>query len=190
MMLGNELITFCKRWLKKADKYTNDTIEEVFDNFFSLYVAYNAIYFEATTELIKKKKIGKNRIGDRVSAVKNIPVYIGQDTLSQKLLDMSDDINKMIDLVKNGTFYISTQKDNITPDTDEDMKLVKDIERFLSKRKKKDRKKFNEAVLSLIYGVRCNMFHGKKGLDTIQKGLLKPLNKILLTIILIFTEEV
>ena len=31
MMLSNELIIFCERWLKKADKYTNDTTEDVFD---------------------------------------------------------------------------------------------------------------------------------------------------------------
>ncbi len=182
-MLNNELITFSKRWLKKADKYTNDTTEEVFDKFFSLFVPYNAIYFDVTLELIENRKIGKNRTGDRVSAVKNIPVYIGQDVLSQKLLDMSDDINKIIDLIKNKTFYISTKKDNITPDTDADKELVDNIEIFLLECKKKDQKKFNESVLSLIYGARCNMFHGKKGFDPIQKELLAPMNNILEMII-------
>ncbi len=187
-MLSNELKSFCNRWLKKANKYSDNKTEDVFDKFFSLYIAYNTIYFEATIQLIENKQIGMNRTGDRVSATKNIPVYIGQDILSKKLLDMSDDINKIIDLIKNGTFYISTKKDNATPDTGMDKHLIGDIEIFLSKGKKKDQKKFNEAVLTFIYDVRCNMFHGKKGFDTIQKNLLKPVNKILTMINLVLME--
>ncbi len=182
-MLSNELMIFCNRWLKKSDRYTNDTTEEVFDKFFSLFVPYNAIYFDVTLELIENGKIGKNRTGDRVSAVKNIPVYIGQDALSQKLLDMSDDINKIIELIKNRTFYISTKKDNITPDTDADKELINNIEIFLLECKKKDQKRFNESILILIYGMRYNMFNGKKDLQSKQIDLLVPMNNIILTII-------
>jgi hypothetical protein len=182
-MLSNELIIFCNRWLEKASKYTNDTTEDVFDKFFSLFVPYNAIYFDVTLELIENGKIGKKRTGDRVSAVKNIPVYIGQDVLSQKLLDMSDDINKILDLIKNKTFHISTKKDNTTTNTDADKELVDNIEIFLLEHKKKDQQKFNEAVLSLIYGTRCNMFHGKKELFDKQIELLVPMNNILKVII-------
>jgi len=178
-MLNDDLKYFCNRWIEKADNYTNDSTEDVFDRFFSLYVAYNAIYFEATIDLIENKQIGKKRTGDRVSAVRNIPVYIGQNILSKKLLDMSDDINKIINLIKNGTFYISTKKDNVTPDPDIDKNLIRDIEIFLSKSKKRDQQKFNEAVLTFMYDVRCNMFHGKKGFDSIQKQLLIPMNSIL-----------
>ncbi len=182
-MLNDDLKHFCNRWIEKADNYTHDLTEDVFDRFFSLYVAYNAIYFEATIQLIEKKQIGKNRTGDRVSAVKNIPVYIGQNTLSRKLLDMSDDINTIINLIKNGTFYISTKKDNVTPDPDIDKNLIRDIEAFLSDSKTKNQQKFNEAMLTFIYEVRCNMFHGKKGFDPIQKQLLIPMNRILKVII-------
>lgn len=184
VMLSNKLITFCNRWLEKADKYTNDTTEDVFDKFFSLYVVYNAIYTEATIKL--KENNPKISNGDRISAVKNISTYIGHDILSKSLLDMSNDINKVIELIKKGTFYISTKRDekgNIVSSNDEDDKLINIIETYISTQKRKDWKKFNEAVLSLIYGVRCNMFHGDKSFDPIQKQLLIPVNKILEMII-------
>jgi len=33
-----------KRWLEKSKKYDRNNVEEVMDKFFSLYVAYNAMY--------------------------------------------------------------------------------------------------------------------------------------------------
>ena len=181
-MLSDELRVFCERWLKKADRYGEST-EDIFDKFFSLYVVYNAIYFDITIELINTKRIGKKRTGDRISATKNIPIYIEEGILSQKLYAMANDINVIINLIKNGIFYISTEKDNITPAPHIDQEQVKFIEIYLLTKKRSDMKKFNESVLSLIYGVRCNMFHGKKGFDPIQKELLIPMNNILEMII-------
>lgn len=180
-MLSNELINFCNRWLDKADTYTNNSTEEVFDKFFSLYVVYNAIYSEATLKL--KEKNSKISAGDRISATENISKYIGHQILFEKLQNLSKEINKIIELIKNGTFYISTKRDNITPDTEQDNKYITDIEMNKTAIKSNDKQEFNKAILNLIYGVRCNMFHGKKGFNPIQRELLIPMNNILEMII-------
>jgi hypothetical protein len=40
-----------------------------------------------------------------------------------------------------------------------------------------------EAILKIIYQVRCNMFHGRKSVEPIQKQLLLPLIVLLEKII-------
>ncbi len=176
-MIDNSIKQFCMRWSDKADKYTEKTTEDVFDRFFSLFVAYNTLYSEITI-MLEKKNMHKGT-GDRVSATQNVPKYIGQAILFDKLKNLSGDIDKIVNLIKNGTFYISTKRDNITPDTAKDNKYIDNIENINSAQNLANKTKFNEAVLSLIYGVRCNMFHGKKGFDPIQKELLIPMNNIL-----------
>ncbi len=181
MMLSNELITFCNRWLEKADKYSDDSTDEVFDKFFSLYVVYNAIYTEATIKL--KEKNSKVSTKDRQSATKNMPVYIGQDRLHTALQRMRSDIDTIVELINNGTFHISTKEDNITPNTEQDKKFLFNIESNNETKGAYGQKKYNEAVLSLIYGARCNMFHGSKSFEPIQEVLLIPMNNILEMII-------
>lgn len=181
-MLSNELRTFCNRWLEKSDKYGEST-EDIFDKFFSLYVVYNAIYFEITIELINSRSIGKNQNWDKVSAVENIPIYVGQKKLSDTLFNMIKDINVMIGLIKDNTFYISTKNDNHTANHERDQEMIDNIETFCALQNKKNQKRFNEAVLELIYGARCNMFHGKKEFKDQQIDLLIPMNNILEMII-------
>ncbi len=180
-MLSNELMIFCNRWLEKADKYSDDNTDHVFDKFFSLYVVYNALYVESTLEL---KRMGKEKgTWDKVSATKNVPIYIGNEKLYQKLQKFMSEIETIVRLIEQGTFYISTKKDNITPDADKDKKYIEDIKFNKEARKKTLIENFNIGILSLIYGTRCNMFHGRKGFDPIQKQLLTPMNNILEMII-------
>ncbi len=180
-MRSSELKSFCNRWIEKADNYTNDSIEDVFDRFFSLYVVYNALYFEITLEL---KSIGKEKgTGDRVSATKNVPVYIGNEKLYKKLQELTPQIETIVQLIEQGTFYISTKKDNITPDKIKDKKYVDYIKFNKNTTSKTSIENFNIGLLSLIYGTRCNMFHGKKGFDLIQIQLISPMNDILVMII-------
>ena len=174
-MLSNELITFCNRWLEKADKYTNDTTEDVFDKFFSLFVVYNAIYTEVTCVL--KEKNPQISTTDNKSATENIPKYIEEDILYNALKSSNEtDINSIVELIENGTFHISTK-------IDRDNKNLSAIRNYHSTTRKTEQKEYNKAILSMIYGARCNMFHGSKGFDTIQKQLLIPMNNILEMII-------
>ncbi len=189
-MLSNELIIFCNRWLEKADKYSDDSTDEVYDKFFSLYVVYNAIYFESTLELQKKDKKISTR--DRNSAIINIPKYIGQDILYDKLIRIQTEINQIIELINNNVFHLSINKnDHKMPNYEEDRKLIENIQKNTLARNKKDKQKYNEAVLTLIYETRCNMFHGQKAFEDNQMALLTPMNNILEVIIkdLLLTVE-
>ncbi len=179
-MLNDELIRFCNRWLEKAEKYGEST-EDVFDKFFSLFVVYNAIYFEVTQQLRSTNKSISCKDGD--SAIQNIPLYIGQDILSEKLFTMLDDINQIIGLIKDNTFHIFTKYCSNTPNHNKDALLISNIEIYLINRNQENQEKFNEAILSLIYGARCNMFHGNKKLQFQQIDLLVPMNNILEMII-------
>jgi len=178
----SNLKNLCTRWIEKSEKYDKENTEEVFDTFFSLFVPYNAIYFNATRYLIKGKKIGKNRTGDKISATKNMSDFIGTDELYATLISVKTDIEKVIDEVEKNIFYISTKKDNFTPDNDMDNQLLKDIKNKFTLTTKTEKRKFNISLLTLIYGVRCNMFHGKKVINPLQKGILIPMNNILKTI--------
>ncbi len=181
-MLNDDLKNFCNRWIEKADNYTSNSTEDVFDRFFSLYVAYNAIYTEATRVLKNKKP--KTSTTEYMSATKNITNYIGEERLYLALKNNETDINSIITLIENGTFYIFTK-------TNVDSENVSAIRNNSSARKKIEQEKYSNALLSLIYGTRCNMFHGSKSFEPIQKELLMPMNNILEMIIkdLLLVEE-
>jgi len=178
-----ELTSFCERWIAKSNGYNEENTEEVFDKFFSLFVTYNAIYFNATLYLIKHGRIGKKRTGDKVSATNNMSDFIGTNELYAKLISLKSDVEAIIAEVEDNRFYISTEKDNITPNKAEDLRLGEKIKNKFNLTNAKEKRKFNIALLTLIYGVRCNMFHGKKGIDPLQKDILNPMNNILKTII-------
>ena len=184
-----------KRWLSKAESYANEELtslngrlsfsrggklEDSFDKFFSLYVAYNALYFEGTRYLLSQNiKIEGN--GDKASATKNIPIYIGQKELYEELIKYKDDIKVIIE--STDKFYFSTKRDNITPDFDKDKKLINKIKNSFNLTEIEKQKEFNVALLELIYYVRCNMFHGKKEFDEIQKDFLDSVSNVLKMII-------
>ena len=178
----SELKRHCERWIKKSDGYDEGETVYVFDKFFTLFVTYNSIYFNATIYLISQGKIGKNRTGDKDSATKNMNDFIGTKELYNKLVSLESEVVKILDCI-GSPFYISTERDNITPDVEEDERLVNNIKNKFNLSNVNEQRKFNISLLTLIYGVRCNMFHGKKRLSSLQDNILKPMNKILETII-------
>jgi len=180
-----------KRWLSKAESYANEELtslngrlsfsrggklEDSFDKFFSLYVAYNALYFEGTRFLISQN-IPIEGKGDKASATKNIPIYVGQKELYEELIKYKSDIEVII--ASTDKFYFATQRDNITPDFDKDNELISKIENSFNLTEIEKQKEFNIALLELIYYVRCNMFHGKKEFDEVQKDFLDSINNVL-----------
>jgi len=178
-----ELEQHCQRWVDKSKKYDEEKTEEVFDKFFTLFVAYNSIYFNATMDLIKNGKIGKRRTGDKVSATKNMTDFIGTEKLYNTLIDLKVEVLKIIEEIEDKRFFVSTKEDNYTADHEEDTRLISEIKDNFELKNKAGKRKFNIALLTLIYGVRCNMFHGQKRISSPQKKILNPMNKILETII-------
>lgn len=148
-------IESAKRWITKANQNSIETLNPQIDKFFSLYVSYNIIY-----SLISDKKNG-----DKCSAVNVIALY-----MQKKNINFANSKSDIIETIKpiqkddNGIsiFHIySNSADN---------KLISNIVNNIN---------IEESVLNLLYGIRCNMFHGKKELSNEQLSLLIPANKIL-----------
>ena len=149
-------IESAKRWISKAEENVDETLNSEIDKFFSLYVSYNILY-----SLISNKNNG-----DRCSAVRVIAKYI-KDNNIESFTNHKNDISEMIKpVIGHKIFHIYNEK--------RDFKLIEDIE---------DNKNIEESVLDILYGIRCNMFHGEKELSDNQLLLLSPANKILNTLL-------
>ena len=149
-------IESAKRWISKAKSNSDKTLNFEIDKFFSLYVSYNILY-----SLISNKKNG-----DRCSAVSVIAKYI-QDNDIKSFANHNTNILEMVKPVReHDIFYIYNET--------KDFKLIEDID---------NHKNLEESVLDILYGIRCNMFHGEKELSENQLLLLSPANKILETLL-------
>lgn len=149
-------IDSAKRWIEKADENSDNELNPAIDKFFSLYVSYNILY----------SLISKQSNGDRYKAVTVMSTYIVDNEINT-FNKCHDDILKMIKPVsEDGIFYIY--------DKNRDRRLIDNISDSIN---------FEESVLDILYGIRCNMFHGEKELINEQLILLKPANKILRTLI-------
>ena len=56
IVISSELQNFYTRWLWKAEEYQSDNLQDCFDRFFTLFVAYNRLYAELALSLVKKVK--------------------------------------------------------------------------------------------------------------------------------------
>ena len=176
-MINSELKYFCKIWLERFRDHYSDSIESVFDEFFSMYVIFDTLEKEATKELILKKKISTEYSGDKMSAIKNISKYVGNAKLAKRLIKLSEhDIHELIHFYKEEDLYRKST-------------LITDIEKYLSSQKKKDAKRFNKAILSLIYETRENLFQKEMIFENEKKYLLMTMSSILHTVIMALAKE-
>jgi hypothetical protein len=188
MALNSNLKSLYNRWLDKANQYDIKKTDEVIDKFFSLYVVYNALYTEATIYLHRKAvKEGKDeyKLNDGNFPDKNAATKYVLDLLKSRSLIESlerteytrEAINELkILFSKQHHFLIHLDPVSGEAQDHKDAELIK----HLNSQSADERAK---AILQLIYQVRCNMFHGRKSITTVQKQLLIPLTIILKKII-------
>jgi len=152
-----EKIEIAKRWLKKSKKYTSGNVEDVMDKFFSLYVAYNAMY----------SKFSQGNNDDRACATTRMADYLKSENITI-LNDCESTIKEMIKPVEDGIFYIygNHSSDDYKKDSVIIQKIKEDINNYRS-------------ILNFIYGIRNNMFHGDKQIIAEQVQLLNPANEVL-----------
>src|SRR5437016_5354896 len=72
---------FCQRWLQKAASYDPAKLEDAFDKFFTLFVAFNRLYFHAA------QVSGQAERGDRRMATRLFPGVIGHEFLWERLTE-------------------------------------------------------------------------------------------------------
>lgn len=159
---------FCERWITKADAYQTHHIEDLFDKFFTLFVAYNRLYSAAaelhrTTLDTRRAQMPR---GDRYEATTVMCRLITQS----RFLDASREspaiaaaCQKIANLLINHHFFLHSVRGTKEPDLGRDAKLADGLHnyRLLS-------------VLECLYQIRCNIFHGEKEFARRQAELLIP----------------
>jgi len=163
-MLNYEVKKIYLRWIKKADEFKENSLSRYFDEFFTLFVAYNMLYSNATKLLVAQGQAKLNRFGgvpDADGATKNVVKYLNADILTPALLN-EDEVKSSIDsLIREleTRFYVRGEN--------WDRKKIEDLRSGANNR-------VGKAALELVYGIRCNMFHGGKNYEEIQRAVLIP----------------
>jgi hypothetical protein len=178
MALSSEFEEFYGRWMEKANSHDRDDFSDYFDNYFSLFVAFNRLYAEATFILARKgvpKLDQRTSFPDADAAKTYVLKYLGSRYFIEKLernQETREALETLKGLIGSPHFNIKLNmvNGNIQPERDEEL---------LRKLKSRGFHQRGEAVLDLLYSVRCNMFHGHKGFNAVQVDLLKPLSVVL-----------
>lgn len=166
-------VGFCQRWLNKAARYDDRTLDGAFDKFFSLFVAFNRLYshISATSGRVVK--------GDRRQATEAFASIIGTDRLLEALLRNGGevDLRTMRELIRpGGRFYL------ISDGTTDQPNVIRNEDLYRRLDDRSDSIKVR-AALEYVYLVRCNMFHGSKDFDRAQLEIIQPATRCLARII-------
>ena len=160
--------------------YDPAQLEDAFDKFFTLFVAYNRLYFHTA------QVSGRAERRDRLKATRLFPEVIGHEFLWQKLTEGvgTADVQTLVRLIgPSGSFFLISGADPDTPDANRNA----DLGRRLNSR---SHRVAIEAVLEYLYQVRCNMFHGSKGFEARQLQLLQPCLRCLERIVMAGLERI
>lgn len=168
---------FCERWIVKADAYRSDNLEDLFDRFFTLFVAYNRFY-SAAAELYRttlEPQQARLLQGDRREATTVMSRLIGQPRFDETMNEsptVAAACKTIADLLENQHFFLHSVRYTQTPDIERDHKLAAGLRNFQL-----------FSVLECLYQIRCNIFHGEKEFTPRQAELLGPAVALLETIV-------
>lgn len=177
-MLSSEFKTFYKNWLAKAAQDQGNDIGQYFNRFFTLFVVYNRLYAEATFLLARQNQINlstRKAFPDADAATDYVIQFLRSTWLIDQLeqdAECQKALNRLIQLLESGRFYIKLDMIRGNPQPLEDQEL-------LNRLKSKSKNDRATAILEAIYSIRCNMFHGHKGFNEVQAELLDPIIVIL-----------
>jgi len=168
---------FCERWIVKADAYRSDNLEDLFDRFFTLFVAYNRFY-SAAAELYRtalEPQQARLLQGDRREATTIMSRLIGQPRFVEAMNEspaVAVACKTIADLLENHHFFLHSVRYTHAPDIERDNKLAVGLRNFQI-----------FSVLECLYQIRCNIFHGEKEFTPRQAELLGPAVALLETIV-------
>lgn len=168
---------FCNRWIQKAEACQGDDLENLFDRFFTLFVAYNHLY-SAAAELYRATFDLKHRVmlqGDRREATTVMARLIGQPRFSNVVRDVpavAASVRSIAVLLQHHQFFLHSVRFAKGPDLARDMRLADGLSKHSLL-----------AVLECLYQIRCNIFHGEKEFAPRQAELLIPANILLESIL-------
>jgi len=158
---------FCQRWVGKAPAYNDCSLDEAFDKFFSLFVAFNRLYSHMA------RSRGQPQAPDRTAATELFALAIGHEALHNALLEADDDVKDLRNLIRpDGPFYLISDRGQDEPNVKQNRQLYEDLASANSAVAMK-------AVLTFLYQLRCNMFHGSKDFENQQLEIIRPANRVL-----------
>lgn len=170
---------FCQRWIDKADAYRSNDLEDLFDRFFTLFVAYNRFYSAAAE--MHRATIDPRQAqllqGDRREATAVMARLIRQSRFDDAMNEnpaIAAACQSMSKLLKNHRFFLHSVRGTREPDLARDAKLADGLSKhsLLS-------------ALVCLYQIRCNIFHGEKEFAPRQAELLTPASTLLEAIVLL-----
>jgi hypothetical protein len=159
---------FCDRWIDKADAYRSNDLEDLFDRFFTLFVAYNRFY-SAAAELHRATLDARQAAflqGDRKEATTIMARLIGHRRFlnaKQERPAIGAACETISSLLHGRHFFLHSIRRTKEPDLARDAKLAEGLNKHSLL-----------AVLECLYQIRCNIFHGEKEFAPRQAELLIP----------------
>jgi hypothetical protein len=178
MALSQEFREFVQGWIHKAGQYSTSDIRECFDKFFTLYVAFNRIYAEATFTLDRRGQISikkRDSFPDPAAATGHFLQFVTAEYLVSEISSDASSrqaLQRLISVLKGDSFYVKLHKVTGEAQPQEDKKLLENFESNSSAAK-------GRAILETIYSLRCNMFHGQKSFHQVQLQILVPVISLL-----------
>jgi hypothetical protein len=174
-MLAPDQQDFYSRWTAKAAAIDPTDIAEHIDKYVTLFIIYNSLYNAIPSKLAASGHAGIPS-GDKNGATTNVTTFLGAANILTLLAAAghNKDIDELIEVLHVKMFNIKiTQTGNPVPA--EDTSLETGL-RSVNAATKAD------ALLKVLYYVRCNIFHGRKDLQPYQEILVSPLINILSTL--------
>jgi hypothetical protein len=171
MAISPELLMFIQNWRVKAEAYSDEEIGDAFDRFFTLYVAFNRLYAEATFRLARRGQINlRNSFPDSKGAQEYVLHFCGARSLVQSWegeIDTTAAIKQIAEHLRARRFALKLNiiTGDRQPEADRDL---------LAALESRSQARRAHGVLEMLYAIRCNMFHGHKGFEPIQLELLRP----------------
>ncbi len=178
-MVHPQLSMFYHNWLGKADGYNTESLSDQFDKFTSLYVVFNSLYLQVMIELTLVGQLIPKDYKDKKAATDYVIQYIKSKTFIDLLLNDEVSVaslDEICSIIDQDRFHIILDYGH--PRRDLDIELL----RYLRSASKQEKAK---AILSLLYHVRCNLFHGQKGFEERQRELLVPVNQLLRKVVVL-----
>lgn len=173
-MLNWEINQFVNNWMGRVADYGDDDIH-CYDKFFTIFIVFNRLYVEAALELSRQGVNVYNQrghLGDQQCATKHTLALIGQERFDSLFEShLSPYVEQVAALIEDHVFFINLKPPEGLRQPTQDRRLVNGL------RSNGERRAI--AVLTMIYKIRCNLFHGHKSYNPIQANLLNPINKIL-----------
>lgn len=181
-----KLDEFCEAWIAKAHEADTRDIAGVFDRFFALWVVYSRLYEVVARTLAFERHPCARRFmprrnqpfappPDRLSATRGVVFFCGQRELAEAVAEhegCQQTLETTLWVIESGILFLHEDYETGEPDYERDRQLVQ-----------RARNGNLNALLSLMYQARCNLFHGQKAYSEAQRPLLEGMIEVLVVVI-------